>query len=244
MNRSRLIPYTFSIILAVASSQVWSFANKTVTPNPEAIGHTAKVLETMSSAGYTYIRVEEKDKTFWIALPQTPVKVGEQISFYEQMLMENFTSRTLNRTFDKILFVEGINKGAELPTNDQSRPSPNKQSPKQDINPPPNENLGKPVGRYTVKEIFEKKAELVEKVIEIKGKVTKTSMQIMGRDWIHIEDGTGTSQENNSKIIFRTTQGGINIGDEVIAKGVLYLNKDFGYGYFYPLIVENAVFTK
>ncbi|MES9957352.1 MAG: hypothetical protein ABW086_09900, partial [Sedimenticola sp.] len=93
-------------------------------------------------------------------------------------------------------------------------------------------------------EVFEKKDELVGKVIEVKGKTSKLSQQIMGRDWVHIEDGTGTKQDNNNKLIFRTAQGGIAVGDEVVAKGVLYLNKDFGYGYFYPVIVEDAVFTK
>ncbi|OOY48809.1 hypothetical protein [Solemya velum gill symbiont] len=66
----------------------------------------------------------------------------------------------------------------------------------------------------------------------------------MGTDWAHIEDGTGKKEDLNNKIIFRSTQGGVAVGDEVVAKGVLYLNKDYGSGYFYPVIVENAVFNK
>ena len=126
MSTLRLISWIFSILLAFASTQAWAYSESMHAPKPKAIAHTATVLETMSSAGYTYIRVEEKGKTFWIALPETQVSVGEVISFYEQMLMENFTSRSLNRTFDRILFVEAISKGTELPTKAQAKPSPNK----------------------------------------------------------------------------------------------------------------------
>lgn len=244
MNTSRTVSWIFSILLAFASTQACSYGNSVPALKPAAIAHTATVLETMSSAGYTYIRVEEKGKAFWIALPETQVSIGETISFYEQMLMENFTSRSLNRTFDRILFVEAINKGSELPTQAKARPPLNTKPTEQSTEPEKPKELGSPVGRFTIKQIFEQKDELAGKVVEVKGNVSKLSMQIMGRDWVHIEDGTGTKPEKNNKIIFRTIQGGIAVGDEVVAKGVLYVNKDFGYGYFYPVIVEDAVFTK
>ena len=126
MHSSRLISWIFSILLALASTQAWAYSDSMHASKPDAIAHTATVVETMSSAGYTYIRVEEKGNKFWIALPETQVSIGEVISFYEQMLMENFTSRSLNRTFDRILFVEAINKGTELPTKSQAKPSPHK----------------------------------------------------------------------------------------------------------------------
>lgn len=213
-------------------------------PSQGAIPHTATVMETMSSAGYTYVRVEEEGNSFWIALPETTVTVGEEISFYEQMLMENFTSRSLNRTFDKILFVGAVNKGSTLPTQAQARPSPNKQAPAASVEPQEHVELGEPVGRFTIEDIFKQKDELSGGVIEAKGKVSKISRQIMGNDWVHIEDGSGTKEGQNNKIIFRADRADLAVGDEVVAKGVLYTNKDFGYGYFYPVIVENAVFTK
>lgn len=244
MNTAAPISWIFSFFLAFAGTQAWSFGTSMPNPEPEAIAHTATVVETMSSAGYTYIRVDEKGNTFWIALPETQVNVGEKISFYEQMLMENFTSRTLNRTFDRILFVEAINKGTKLPTQSKANPSPNKNSPAKHTEPQKTNALESPVGQYTIKEIFDKKDELSGKVIEVKGKISKISKLIMARNWVHIEDGTGTKAEKNNKIIFRSTQDGIAVGDEVVAKGVLYLNKDFGAGYFYSVIVEDAEFTK
>ena len=244
MNNRKITAWIISMLLAVSSSQLWCFSMAKSNSNPGPIAHTAKVVETMSSAGYTYIQVEEKGVEYWIALPETQVSVGEEISFYEQMLMEDFTSRSLNRTFDRILFVEAINKGAELPTQAKAAPSPNRTKLEQHFEPEKTKKLGKPVGQFSIQEIFKKKAELSGKVIEVKGKVVKATQQIMGRNWIHIEDGTGSKIAKDNKIVFRSTQDGIAVGDEVVAKGILNTNKDFGYGYFYPVIVEDAVFTK
>ncbi|MCG7948434.1 MAG: hypothetical protein N0C84_19020 [Candidatus Thiodiazotropha taylori] len=244
MNRTRVISWIVSMLLLLGSGHVSAYGNAGSAPNRDAIPHTASVLEAISTAGYTYIRVEESSSVYWIAVPETQVEVGEKISFYEQMLMEDFTSKTLNRTFDRILFVEAISKGETLPTKAHAQPSKNKQPPKPVAAPQPAVELGDPVGRFTVEQIFEKKQELSGSVIEVKGKVSKVSSQIMGRDWVHLEDGSGSKQAKNHKIILRTTQAGISVGDEVVAKGQLFTNKDFGYGYFYPVILEDVVFNK
>jgi len=244
MNNVKLAAWIFSIFLALSATQAWSFSNSKSASYPGPIAHTAKVVETMSSAGYTYIRVEEKGIKYWIAIPETQVSVGEEISFYEQMLMEDFTSRSLNRTFDRILFVGAINKGTELPTQAKAAPSPNKKALEQHLETQTTKDPGKPVGQFSISEVYDKKAELSGKVIEVKGRIVKISQQIMGRDWVHIKDGTGTEQEKNNKLIFRATHAGVAVDDEVVAKGVLFTNKDFGYGYHYPVIVEDTLFSK
>lgn len=244
MSSSKLLVRVLFFLLIFGCTSSWSYGPGMAAPGNAPIPHTAVVKETMSSAGYTYIRVEEEGKTYWIALPETEVSVGEEVSFYEQMLMENFNSRTLNRTFDRILFVEAINKGNEMPTRAKAKATQNNEAVKT-ANTPPSPIDQKPsVGSFTVEELFAKKDSLNGKVIELKGKVAKLSKQIMGTDWIHIEDGTGDKANKTNKIIVRTTQGDVNVGDELTAKGVLYVNKDFGHGYFYPVIVEEAIITK
>ena len=244
MSSSRLLQQILFTLLILGCTSSWSYGPSMGAPGKAPIPHTAVVKETMSSAGYTYIRVEEEGKTYWIALPETEVSVGEKVSFYEQMLMENFTSRTLNRTFDKILFVEAINKGSEMPTQAKAKASPNKEAIKTSTDTQKPVDLQPAVGRFTVEELFAQKDKLNGEVIELKGKVAKLSQQIMGTDWIHIEDGTGDKSSKTDKIIVRTTQGGISVGDELTAKGVLYVNKDFGHGYFYPVIIEEAIIIK
>jgi hypothetical protein len=192
----------------------------------------------MDSAGYTYARVKKDNRTFWIAAPQTELKQGETISFYEQMMMEQFTSKTLKRTFDRILFVSAIAKGDTLPN--LAAPAPNAQAPITDHTPV--RDLGDAEARFSVADVYAKAPALSGKTIEVKGKVVKISRGIMARDWVHIEDGSGEGP--TSKIVFRTIHEGVEVGDEVVAKGILELDRNFGLNYFYPVIVEDSVFIK
>ena len=71
-------------------------------------GHKGKVLETMDSGGYTYVQVDENGQKIWVAAMQTPVKVGDTVEFPDSPPMVNFQSKTLKRTFDKIIFAPGL----------------------------------------------------------------------------------------------------------------------------------------
>ena len=71
-------------------------------------GHKGKVLETMDSGGYTYVQVDENGQKIWVAAMQTPVKVGDTVEFPDSPPMVNFQSKTLKRTFDKIIFSPGL----------------------------------------------------------------------------------------------------------------------------------------
>lgn len=70
--------------------------------------HGGVVLEMMSAAGYSYLKVDEKGRELWVAAPMTTVRVGQQISWSGGSPMRNFSSRALDRTFDEILFVNAI----------------------------------------------------------------------------------------------------------------------------------------
>lgn len=75
---------------------------------PAGAGHKGKVLQTMDSGGYTYLEVEENGQKLWVAVMQTPVKVGEVVEFPDSPPMVNFQSKTLKKTFDKIIFAAGV----------------------------------------------------------------------------------------------------------------------------------------
>jgi hypothetical protein len=72
------------------------------------VGHKGKVVETMNSGGYTYVQVDENGQKLWVAAMQTPVKVGDTVEFPDSPPMVNFQSKTLKRTFDKIIFAPGL----------------------------------------------------------------------------------------------------------------------------------------
>jgi hypothetical protein len=75
---------------------------------PAGAGHKGKVVEAMNAAGYTYVQVEENGQKLWVAVMETSVKPGDIVEFPDSSPMLNFHSKTLNRTFDKIIFAPGL----------------------------------------------------------------------------------------------------------------------------------------
>ena len=74
-------------------------------PVQRASGHKGKVVSTMNADGYTYMQLEDKGRTIWAAAKKTTINVGDEVEFPNSPAMQNFTSKTLNRTFDKIFFA-------------------------------------------------------------------------------------------------------------------------------------------
>lgn len=95
---------------------------------------------------------------------------------------------------------------------------------------------------YTVAEIYSKKSELKGSLVKVHGNVVKVSQNIMGRNWVHIQDGTGS--EGSNKVVFRSLNEVPAVGSVVDAQGTLEIDKDFGFGYFYSVIVEDSTFSK
>ena len=202
---------------------------------------SGKVVETMNAGGYTYVSFEKDGKKTWVAIPPTEVKVGQEVTFQPGAEMRNFTSKTLNRTFESIIFSGGlISQPGPAAGN---KPSSSEHSSKTAAAPKSNEKIkvGKASGpdAYTVSEIHEKAAMLNEKTAVVKGKVVKVSQGIMGKNWIHLKDGTGDDANQTNKLI-ATSQDLPAVGDIVTMKGTIYKDKDFGAGYKYTVIMEKA----
>lgn len=96
---------------------------------------------------------------------------------------------------------------------------------------------------YTVAEAFGKAAGLNGKKVKIKGQVVKFSPQIMGKNWLHLQDGTGDPKKNTHDLVV-TSAGKAEKGDTVTIEGVLAVDKDFGAGYKYGVIIEDAAVTR
>jgi len=211
---------------------------------PQAVpGKSGTVIETMDAANYTYIQFDTGKETFWAAGPRAVVKVGDDVVVPEGIPMPGFHSKTLDRTFDMVYFVPSINvAGAEKPAADMpAEPAPM--------------HSGKPVvettdvdltgitpaeGGQTVADIFAGKADLAGTMVKVRGKVVKFSPEIMGKNWIHLQDGSGAAGSNDLTV---TTSAVVEKGDTVIVSGVLVIDKDFGYGYVYDVIIEDAEIT-
>lgn len=232
---------------------------------------TGKVLETHNGGGYTYIHLDTESGKKWVAMPETLVQEGEEISVVTEMTMEDFESKSLERIFEEIIFCSGIEgsksgsvahhgpssgmdamekghgtfddalqserSGARMTQAPASTPMGSTGA----IVPFAGLKVDKAEGEnsYTVGELFEKAAELDGKEVVVRGKVLKVSLSIMGRNWIHIQDGTGDPLKNSHDLVI--TSAAIPQKDEIIvARGVLGVNKDFGAGYRYGVILEEA----
>lgn len=208
------------------------------------------VVSTQNAANYTYVELEKDGKKFWAAGPQTEVKVGDKVTLAGVSEMHNFQSKTLNRTFDTILFAGQIFVG-DMPASSPAAggagqmagggsPHGGAAAPAA-METPASGEIKKVEGGYTVSEVFTKKSELAEKSVEIRGKIVKANPAILDTNWYHIQDGTGEAGTNDLVV---TSTDMASPGDIVIVKGTLKLDKDFGSGYVYEVIVEDAKFTK
>lgn len=92
----------------------------------------------------------------------------------------------------------------------------------------------------TVAVVNQDKAALAGKTISAKGKVVKVNNGIMGKNFVHLQDGTGDATSNN---LIATSKQTANVGDQVTISGVVAVNRDFGSGYTYPLLIEEATIT-
>ena len=246
---------TFSLTLLAGCSQETpapqaetakpSAQAQAVPAAPEAApGKAGKVLETMDAAGYTYVQVDTGTEQFWAAAPQFAVKVGDDVVVPEGMPMENYHSNTLDRSFDMVYFVPGVLVGgaASLPgeiSQDQLLQTSGSRN-VVDTASVDFSGITAAEGGQTVADIYANKAELAGKPVKVRGKVVKFSPQIMGTNWIHIQDGTGEAGGNDLTV---TSSATASMGDTVVISGVLVADKDFGFGYAYNVIVENAEIT-
>jgi len=208
---------------------------------------SGKVVETMNAGGYTYVCVEKTGKKTWVAVPQMKVSVGSDMAFQPGAVMSNFTSKTLNRTFDSIVFSGGLASGGGaaaapgMPGGDKGHGGSKANVLELDKGVKVEKAAG--ANAYTVGEIYAKSTSLNSKQVTVKGKVVKISQGIMGKNWVHLQDGSGDQQKGTHNLV-ATTKDTVSVGDVVTVTGTFAKDKDFGAGYVYKAIIEDAKVKK
>lgn len=211
--------------------------------SPEDALLSGKVVETMSAGGYTYISFEKNGKKTWIAVPLTNVKVGQEITFQPGTEMGSFTSKTLNRTFENIIFSSGLASEPGSTGGNNAANPPNAGTTAAASSEKISVEKASGPDAYTVSEIYEKRTALNAKSVVVNGKVVKVSQGILGKNWIHIQDGTGEARSKTHKLVV-TSDALPAVGDVVTVKGTVSKDKDFGSGYKYDVIIEKASIAK
>ena len=217
-------------------------------PAPAEGGVTGTILETMDSGGYTYMKLKTPSGEVWAAVNQSKVKKGDTATVVNAAEMRNFESKTLHRKFDRILFgtlAQGAPKSGPPPTQEEVNKAMKAQhagvtSAAKDVGPI---KVAKAAGGKTVAEIYAERAALKDKEVAVRGKVVKYTPEVMGKNWIHLRDGSGSRDKQNDDITV-TTKETAAVGDVVLVKGVVKLDKDFGAGYTYVVILEDAKLSK
>jgi hypothetical protein len=230
-----------SVIIACA---LLFFASASVA-NDNSSG-TGTVVETMDSGGYTYVLLEENN--LWVAGPPATVSVGDNVTYANAVNMGQFQSRTLNRTFDNIVFTQSLtvvkpfdaeahaNAAASATMSDQLGIAKSTASAAPEAG-----EITPAEGGKTIAAIRTEYQQLNGQQVAVRAKVMKVSKNILGKNWITLQDGTGTAPENK---LLATSAELAEIGDLVTVKGVVRTDVDLGSGYRYKVVLEEATFSR
>ena len=197
--------------------------------------HQVTANEILQADRYTYLNVTEGGHKFWIATSKTEATKGQTYLYKGGLMKTNFESIEFKRTFDTIYLVSNIISATDHPGGNLAG-AQNELSGAQS----PNVSSEMPIAKDAIKlsELINNKAKYEGKVVTISGECVKVNNGIMGKNWIHIQDG---SKENGKALdLTVTTSLNIAVGSKVALSGQIFLNKDFGAGYRYDIIMEEA----
>jgi len=263
----RLLPVLAFALAAACGGDSAKSSPQATGPSPDE----GLVKEVIQSGGYTFLRTVRLGKEVWVRAPETEVTVGDRVTMPEGLPQNGFTAESLGRTFDLIYLVSAIQVtgasgthatpvqpaptgagGAALPEGHPTLPqdgqgmggmqagddNPHKSRPPvADIDL---SGIAKADNGNTIAELYGARADLKDKDVAVRGRVVKFTPQVMNRNWVHIRDGSGA--EGTNDLTFTTTEN-LAVGDTVLVKGKLAVDRDFGFGYKYDIIIEDAEVT-
>src|ERR1035437_3704097 len=218
------------VFLFAVSCKMKNKSGENLAPNV----HQGTAAEVIQTSGYTYIRVSEENKETWIAITRQEVEKGKSYYYQPNIEMTDFVSKELKRTFKTIVFVD---KFSDQPITLNKPKMDNMPKGAQPAIAKEGLKFERAEGGITIAELYANKDSYAGKSVKIKGEVVKYNEGILGKNWVHLQDGTNS---NGSFDITFTTNDVTKIGDVVTFEGTVALKKDFGYGYFYEVLIENG----
>jgi hypothetical protein len=211
------------------------------------------VTEIIDTTRHIYVCVDIGEKDIWVAVPQFAGKVGDTVVVPPGVRVAEFHSRALDRVFEVMYFVgglrqaepqtagnamEGLPKGH--PPVHQDGSDTMRHPPMDELSADPAVHVGdveKAEGGQTVEEIITNRKSLSGETIRLRARVVKVTPNVMDRNWLHVRDGTGGKGTND---LIVTTDQTAETGDVVLIRGPVSVDRDFGFGLEYPVIVEDA----
>lgn len=201
---------------------------------PPLQSYSGEVLEVQNVESYTYLRLKSAQGEFWAAVAKAPVKVGSRVTVANAMTMQDFDSRTLKKHFDRIVFGQLADAGGKV-----QPPAPPSAAPAAPA--APMQPVAKAPGKdgRTVAEVVANRAALKGRPVQVHGRVVKVNLGIMGKNWLHLQDGSGSGSDGSNDLLV-TSHDAAKVGDVVTVKGTVRTDIDLGAGYTYAVLVEDA----
>lgn len=187
------------------------------------------VKQVVPAGRYTYLELDRgPDGVQWAAVLAADVAVGATVTVVRPFEKKDFASPSLKRRFDSIWFGT-LGKAA----GDVAMPAAAPTAPAAAVVPPP-------PGGLAITAIRKDREALSGKAVTFSGRVTKFNEAILGRNWLHVVDGSASDGTDDIAV---TTSGTATVGAMVTVTGNVAVNQDFGSGYTYDLLVQDAVIT-
>ncbi|MBK7579926.1 MAG: nucleotide-binding protein [Myxococcales bacterium] len=257
MTRIRLLPLGVALALAGCvdkktpeasaepASSAAPAASYSEVPRP-AVGATpitisGTIVEKLSHPMYTYLLLDTGSAKEWAAVPTANVEVGQKVTVEQAMLMQGYHSAALKRDFDRVYF--GTLSGAPRPAlpsagaSDSATPhaTPAPEQPARDI------HVKKAPGAdgKRVAEVIAQAAKLAGQTVSVRGVVVKAMPAILGKNWIHLQDGSGTAEAKTHDLtVTLPPDQAPKLGETVLVQGKVATDKDLGSGYRFKVLLE------
>ena len=227
-----------AIFISVISCEPRQGKSVDEVPLKQSNLHEIVVQEVIQAKNYTYLKAVENGEEIWMAILKGNIETGKTYYYDQAMEMKNFTSKDLDRTFDRVLFLEVLyenpgdfTKAGVMQPKDGVHAQGSNEPNKQEI------NLAEEAGVTKIGDLYGSREALANKKVTVQGIVTKFNPNIMNKNWVHIQDGSGDESTFDLTI---TTMDQVKVGDIVKFEGTVAINKDFGHGYKYDLLLEDA----
>lgn len=178
----------------------------------------AVVGEVLHGDGRAYVHLTEATFDFWVSIPDQELAAGDALFLGRGPLQHGVASAALGRTFADLTVVEEARKA-----------SPEEVTAALGVAEVP--------GGTRIAAIFADRAGLAGHPVRVAGRVVKANKGIFGKNWYHLQDGTGAAEADDLAV---TTQADFALGDLVVAQAPLVVDRDLGFGYFFPAILEEA----
>lgn len=198
-----------------------------------------RVLEQIEVGKYSILRLRQGGSTeVWAAVPSTPSRVGDEVTVQNAERMENFTSPTLNRTFETIYFGVLGSPAQHADSKPHSNPHGDPKAQVAEVPQGKLERAPGPLG-HTIAELHQVGGQRAGQRARLRAIVVKSTQGVLGKTFLHVRDGTGDAATGSNDLAVTTTAEP-PVGSQVLLEGTVEVDRDFGSGYRYPVLLADA----